>query len=151
MQSPHPHLRDAVPYIGPWPIHGQPVIIGLDLGRGEAFGRPSGALIEGTCSVIARDQPAPTDQPSLADQPAAQGFPAARTPREDPRVLQQQWDHDEQFRAVNNALRGPAPDGSTPPDIALALAIGSAVAGAIMIMGVITLIALVVGIAGGGR
>jgi hypothetical protein len=81
--------------------------------------------------------------------------------REDPRVLQAQWDkephgvdrcappdHAAQFREINEALRGPEPDrpGSA---MALAIAIGCAGAGALMIAGVITAIAIAVRLIGG--
>lgn len=92
------------------------------------------------------------------------GQPFRITPdrfREDPRVLQQRWDeeahgdaprmvpdHAAQFREINAALRGPEPDrpGSA---MALAMAIGCAVSGALMVAGVITAIAFAVRLIGG--
>lgn len=72
--------------------------------------------------------------------------------REDPRILQAGWDVqamvecDAQFRAVNDALRGPEPE-RTP----LALAVASAIGGAFLIAGVIISIAWFVRLYAGAR
>lgn len=149
------------PYRGPYPIRShrtlaelgfgdpatlRPVVIGLDLGRGpDIHVEQVVQVVEGQHRVIGQRFCSGADVP----------------PREDPRDLQRQWDAEAQesfaealadvraqFRAVNTAMQRPKPD-QPPTVMALVIGIGSAIAGAALIAGVVSWIAIVVAVGGG--
>lgn len=121
------------------PAGPRPVVIGLDLGRSpDIHVEQVVQVTDGRHRVIGQRFR------SVADD----------QPREDPRKLQAQWDEEAreairaQFLAVNDAKRRTKFD-RAPSVVALAIGIGSAIAGAALIGAVVLYFAVVLRLIGG--